>query len=363
MRKIIHVDMDAFFGSVEQRDHPSWRGRPVIVGGNPHRRGVVSAASYEARRYGIHSAMPGCKAFELCPHGIFVKPRMSRYAEESRAIFAIFRSFSPLVEGVSIDEAYLDVTENYLNTPSATLVAMAIRKRIYDERGLTASAGVSYNKFLAKMASERRKPDGLSVITPQAAREFLDQLEIGKFHGIGKVTAAKFRKMGVRCGADLLQLPRELLEAHFGKVGDFYYDIVRGVDNRPVETSSERKSLGRETTFQEDVADIATVKRVIGELSQRVSDLLKERGLAGKTVTLKLRYENFQTLTRAISGNTFICERDEIEPLALTALEKVDLAGRKVRLLGITVSNFFRDEEVAAPLQLEFNFDLPQGSF
>ena len=360
MRKIIHVDMDAFFASVEQRDNPAYRGKPVIVGAPPDMRGVVSASSYEARKFGVHSAMPSRRAYELCPHGIFLPVAMERYRDESRALYEIFRRFSRRVEMASVDEAYIDVTENLVNQPSATLIAMAIRKTIKDERRLTASAGVSFNKFLAKMASERRKPDGLSIIPPAAAKEFLAGLDIGKFHGIGKVTANKFRRIGVRTGADLLRLDIDFLTNSFGKAGAYYYNVVRGVDEREVETSNERKSLGRETTFLEDVDNVNTIRQTVVQLAERVSQLLKTHNLAGHTVTLKLRYDDFETLTRAHTGADALCDSVPIAQTALTLLNKLELAGRKVRLLGVTVSSFAHEKPLdTAPIQLEFDFDPP----
>ena len=360
MRKIIHVDMDAFFTSVEQRDNPAYRGKPVIVGAPPNMRGVVSAASYEARKFGVHSAMPSRRAYELCPHGIFLPVAMERYRDESHKLYEIFRRFSRRVEMASVDEAYIDVTENLVNQPSATLIAMAIRKTIQDERRLTASAGVSYNKFLAKMASERRKPNGLSIITPAAAADFIAGLEIGKFHGIGKVTAGKFRRIGIRNGADLRRLDLAFLTTGFGKAGAYYYNVVRGVDEREVETSYERKSLGRETTFIEDVGDIATIRKTVVQLAERVAQLLKADNLAGHTVTLKLRYDDFTTLTRAHTGADALADSVPIAQTALTLLDKLEIAGRKVRLLGVTVSSFAQEKPLSdAPIQLEFDFDPP----
>lgn len=354
--------MDAFFASVEMRDDPRLRNRPLIVGGDPDSRGVVATASYEARRFGVHSAMPARCARELCPHGVFMRPNMEKYKAESAAILEIFRRYTPMVEPVSIDEAYLDVTVNNLGQPSATRIAADIRRAIREERGLTASAGVSFNKFLAKMASEQRKPDGLSVITPQGAPDFLLALPIEKFHGIGKVTAAKFLKMGVRTGKELLALDRGILTANFGKVGDFYYNIVRGIDERPVEPEWERKSVGRETTFETDTRDTEKLSAVIGSLSGMVAARLRRAGLSGRTVTLKVRYCDFQTLTRAVSFPDPTAAPEKIAAAAGELLSGLAADSRPVRLIGITVSNFRGPDEPsgksAEPLfiQLEFDF-------
>jgi len=357
--------MDAFFAAVETRDDPRLAGMPLVIGGNPRERGVVSTANYEARKFGIHSAMPARRAYELCPRAVFMRPNIAKYVEESRAILEIFQRFTPLVEQASIDEAYLDVTENYLGNPSATLIAMAVRRAIFEERRLTASAGVSFNKFLAKMASEKRKPDGLSVITPAAAPAFLAALPIEKFHGIGEVTARKFLKMGVKTGADLLKLDKTILTINFGKAGDFYYHIVRGEDERPVTVEYEPKSVGRETTFQQDLSELSQIRAQTVLLAGKVADRLSRNQLAGRTVTLKLRYENFQTVTRAVTGDSRIDQPGEIARQALELLENTLLPGRKVRLIGVTVSNFAGDDAPKAmpPVQLEFNFDTPPESF
>ena len=355
--------MDAFFASVEMRDNPRLRNRPLIIGGAPESRGVVATASYEARRFGVHSAMSARRAQELCPHGIFMRPNMEKYKTESAAILEILRRYTPLVEPVSIDEAYLDVTVNNFGDPSATRIAADIRRAILKERGLTASAGVSFNKFLAKMASERRKPDGLSVITPQGAPKFLETLPIDKFHGIGKVTAAKFMKIGVRTGKELLALDKTILTANFGKVGFFYYNIVRGIDERPVEPVWERKSVGRETTFETDTKDAETLASVLRSLSTMVSARLRRAALAGRTVTLKVRYCDFQTMTRAASFPAPTDVPEQIAAAAEALLAGLSADPRPIRLLGVTVSNF-KSPDVppndAPPeptaIQLEFDF-------
>ena len=356
MRKIIHIDMDAFFASVEQHDHPELRGLPVIIGGSPEERGVVSTCSYEARAFGVHSAMPASQARRLCPHGIFLPVNYARYKEVSEEIRGIFKDCTDLVEPVSIDEAYLDVTVNHYNIASATRLAQMIQRQIYERTGLTASAGVSYNKFLAKVASDLRKPAGLSVIPPERAQEFLETLPIAKFHGIGKVTAEKFHSMGIRCGADLKKLDLPLLLSLFGKTGEYYYKIVRGDDDRPVEINGERKSVGKENTFPRDLSNQRRIRLEIRELAAQVASRMQRRHLAGKTVTLKVRYSDFQTITRAKSLRTPVDRAGSIATVALQLLKKTEAGIRPVRLLGVTVSNFCTESDRNAPEQLEFDF-------
>lgn len=339
-RKIIHIDMDAFFASVEQLDHPEWRGLPVIVGGRPEQRGVVSTASYEARQYGIHSAMPAKTARRLCPQGIFVEGNMQRYREISHHIRGIFREVTDLIEPLSIDEAYLDVSANKLNERSATRLAMYLQQRIYAETGLTASAGVSFNKFLAKVASDYRKPGGLTVIPPRLAKEFLFNLKIEKFYGVGKATAAAFHKMNIKCGADLYKLPLDILVTHFGKIGNFYYNIVRGVDLRLVTTGEMRKSLGREITLSHDVNDPAVLQTLLEKLSGKVAILLQRENLSGKTVTLKVRYEDFSTVTRSLSLPRPVNNQIALLQAGRILLKRTDAGARKVRLMGLSVSGF-----------------------
>ena len=340
MRKIIHIDMDAFFASIEQRDRPELRGKPVIVGGSAERRGVVSTCSYEARAFGVHSAMPMKTARRLCPQAAYLDVDMKKYRRESAKIREVFHRFTELVEPVSIDEAYLDVTGNKAGEPSATKLARAIQREIYLVTGLTASAGVSYNKFLAKIASDLRKPAGLTVITPEKALEFLDALPVGKFHGIGKVSAAKLTGMNIRTGRDLRQLDAATLSILFGKTGLFYYNIVRGIDNRPVETEDEPKSVGHEITLAEDCTDIRALRIMLRQLAHRVARRLLAKNLAGKTVTIKVRYENFETVTRSLSLHVPVCAGAEIGEIAIGLAAKTELAARPVRLLGVTVGNF-----------------------
>lgn len=343
-RKIIHIDMDAFYASVEQRDFPEYRGKPVIVGGSPEGRGVVAAASYEVRKFGVHSAMPAAKAVRLCPQAIFVKPRFDVYREASRQIREIFSQFTDLVEPLSLDEAYLDVTENHLNVPSATLIAQEIRKRIKEKTNLTASAGVAYNKFLAKVASDINKPDGIAVITPDKAEAFLEELQIRAFHGIGEATEKKMKKLGIASGKDLKAWDEIDLVEHFGKVGRHYYRIVRGIDNRQVKTHRIRKSIGKERTFSEDIDDLGWVNNFLDELSEKIADSMENKNAAGKTVTLKVRYDDFETITRSNSYSYYINNAAAIAESAKMLLEQTEVGDRKVRLLGITLSNLNLDE-------------------
>ena len=351
-RKIIHIDMDAFFASVEQLDHPEYRGKPVIVGGTPERRGVVSTASYEARKFGIHSAMPAKTARRLCPNGIFVEGNMRRYREISYKIREIFRELTELIEPLSIDEAFLDVTANKLNEPSATKAAMYLQQKIFQETGLTASAGVSFNKFLAKTASDWRKPAGLTVIPPARAQEFIFELAIEKFYGVGSATAREFHSMNVKNGRDLYALPLETLVRHFGKIGSFYYNIARGIDLRPVEPRESRKSLGREITLADDLADMTALRELLHQLAVKVSALLIKERLAGRTVTLKVRYEDFSTITRSLTAPESTAQASALEKIALLLLERTEVGKRKVRLMGLSVSGF-PDLTIPENIQLE----------
>lgn len=340
VRKIIHIDMDAFFASVEQLDHPEWRGLPVIVGGTPEQRGVVSTASYEARRYGIHSAMPAKTARRLCPDGIFVQGNMRRYREISHTIRNIFREVTDAIEPLSIDEAFLDVTNNKLREPSATKVALYLQNRIRTVTGLTASAGVSFNKFLAKIASDWRKPAGLTVIPPERSQDFIFQLKIEKFYGVGQATAKRFHELGITDGQALYNLPLETLIQHFGKAGVFYYNIVRGVDNRPVEPAESRKSLGREITLSHDLKDMIALKELLHRLAGKVSQLLQREKLSGRTITLKVRYEDFSTITRSMTMPGAVNQAKALEKTALILLERTEAGVKKIRLMGLSVSNF-----------------------
>lgn len=339
IRKIIHVDMDAFFAAVEQRDNPELRGKPVIVGGKPGGRGVVSTCSYEARKFGVHSAMPTNEAYRLCPHGIFVRSRFDAYKEASRIVRDIFFEYTDLVEPLSLDEAYLDVTENHKGNPSATLIAQEIRARIFKETQLTASAGVAPNKFIAKVASDLNKPDGLTVITPDQAALFLEELDIKKFYGVGKATQRKMHALGIKTGADLKNWSEIDLVKAFGKSGRHYYKIVRGLDNREVKPHRTRKSYGKERTFSEDIGDLDWVNNFLDELAQTISEGMKKIPTAGKTVTLKVRYKNFDTITRSQSLSHHTNDAKEISAIARQLLEQTEAGKRDIRLLGISLSN------------------------
>ncbi|GHO70238.1 DNA polymerase IV [Ktedonobacter sp. SOSP1-52] len=338
-RKIIHIDMDAFYASIEQRDRPELRGKPVIVGGDPNRRGVVATCSYEARRFGIHSAMPSRTAFKRCPHAIFVPPRFEVYRAVSTQIMQIFHDYTELVEPLSLDEAFLDVTHNKFNIPSATHVAREIKQRIYERTQLTASAGVSYNKFIAKLASDYKKPDGLTVITPQQASRFLESLPIQKFFGIGRVTASRFQEYGIHTGADLKSLSEERLRELFQERGSMFYHYVRGEDERSVEPIRVRKSVGKETTLAEDLAlsEHAEVIRILTDLAEKVERRLVELDLQAKTVVLKLRWSDFQLMTRRATLPQAFQAKEAMLHHIQDLLDQVGPQGH-VRLLGVTVS-------------------------
>jgi DNA polymerase IV len=343
-RKIIHVDMDAFFASVEQRDNPRLRGKAVIVGGDPARRGVVSACSYEARKFGVHSAMPSKTAVKLCPHAVFLKPRFEAYEEASRQVSEIFRKYTDLVEPMSLDEAYLDVTENRSGIATATATARDIKSKILAATGLTASAGVSYNMFIAKVASDYRKPDGLTVVTPVHAQEFIDRLAIGRFFGVGKVTERKFLEMGVRNGRDLRMMERSVLVRNFGKMGVFYYQIARGIDERFVNPCWIRKSVSCEETLDHDTDDMDEILALLDRLSLRLESDLFSLGKKGRTITLKVKYDDFQGITRSITLERPTDERLILLMHVKRLLEKTEVPERKVRLLGMGMSNFDREE-------------------
>jgi DNA polymerase-4 len=353
------VDLDAFFAAIEQRDEPKFRNRPLIVGGNPWGRGVVSTCSYEARRYGVHSAMPSRQALELCPHAIFLPPRMEHYAAVSREIFAIFAEFSHLVEPLSVDEAFLDVTHKPLGEPSATRLARQLQRRIWEKTRLTASAGVSFNPFLAKVASGVQKPSGLTVIPPERAREFLDALPIRKFYGVGPATAEKLEARQIFFGADLRALSRETLQETLGKMGHHLYDAVRGFDLRPIVPNRERQSLSKETTFAEDLVEPQDMRRELQKLAFAVAAALQLENLRGRTVTLKLRYDNFESVSRSTTLTEAVVDGAEIFSLTEELLfSRTAVPARRVRLLGIGVSSFSDPEELPAPrwIQVEFSF-------
>ena len=350
-RKIIHIDMDAFYASVEQRDNPALRGKPVAVGG-ARERGVVAAASYEARAFGVRSAMPSVTARRKCPNILFVPPRFDVYRQISRQIRAIFAEHTPLIEPLSLDEAYLDVTENRKGIASATAIAEEIRERIRAETGLTASAGVSYNKFLAKIASDHRKPDGLFVITPQMGPSFVETLEVGRFHGVGPVTRDKMNRLGIATGLDLRRQSLASLERHFGKAGAYYYAIARGVDERPVQANRVRKSLGAENTFGEDIFTFAAAQAALAPLIERVWRGGQNAGLRARTVTLKVKFSDFRQITRAHTSPAALQSRDELEGLCHALLATVFPAPRGVRLLGVSLSSFDSAPATAEASQL-----------
>ncbi|MBF9017198.1 MULTISPECIES: DNA polymerase IV [unclassified Oceanispirochaeta] len=356
MRKIIHVDMDAFYASVEQRDNPSYRGKPIVVGGPPNSRGVVSTCSYEARVYGIHSAMPSTQAYKLCPHAIFVSHHnFSKYKEASDIIREIFLSYTDLVEPLSLDEAYLDVTENKMNNPSATRIAEEIRARIYKETNLTASAGVSYNKFIAKIASDIDKPNGLTVILPEEAESFLAKLPIKKFWGVGKKTAEHMNSLGIETGADLKKLEMYECLDYFGKSGSYYYNAVRGIDERNVEPERTRKSLGRENTFPSDLTDPEEIMKELEEISARIEEDLKQQNLQGRQLTLKVKYHDFRLCTRSIQSPMVLENKEDILSLVPALLNKTDAGKIPVRLLGLSLGKLQGDLYKEADPQMELN--------
>jgi DNA polymerase-4 len=354
-RKIIHIDMDAFFASVEQRDHPEYRGRPVVVGGEPGKRGVVAAASYEARQYGIRSAMSSYIALRLCPEVIFLPPRFAQYKQVSRQIHGIFSGYTSLIEPLSLDEAYLDVTENKPNIPSATLIAREIKRRIREETGLTASAGVSYNKFLAKVASDYQKPNGLCVITPAQAADFIAGLPIGQFYGIGQKTAPKLQALGIRTGADLRNMPEEDMERLFGRSAAFYYHLARGRDERPVETEWVRKSVGAENTFERDLDDRTEMLRELEPLAEDVLGWMRRHETYGRTLTLKVKYADFRQITRSRTVAMPLHTLEAMLALLSELLNLTEAGSRPVRLLGVSVSNLDNADATLPVQQLRLN--------
>lgn len=332
--------MDAFYASVEQRDRPVLKGRPVVVGGDPNSRGVVAACSYEARKFGIHSAMPSSTAFRACPQVVFLKPRFDVYKSVSADIRQIFYEYTDLVEPLSLDEAFLDVTENKQCMPSATRIAQEIRYKIQRRTDLTASAGVSFNKFLAKVASDFNKPNGITVVTPGQADDFIDRLPIGKFFGVGKVTEEKMAGLGIKTGADLKRFDKLRLVELFGKAGIYFYNIAHGMDDRPVQPNRIRKSIGKETTFTEDTDDVEQMIEILNRLAAKVESLLEKDGRKGLTITLKVKYSDFQCITRSATLTTPVTDAAVIMTHVPRLLDNTEAGTRKVRLLGITVSNF-----------------------
>jgi DNA polymerase IV len=341
MRKIIHIDMDAFYASIEQRDNPEYRGKPIAVGGSPEGRGgVVATASYEARKFGVRSAMPSKKAVQLCPHIIFIRPRFDAYKQASEKIREIFSRYTDLIEPLSLDEAFLDVTTDKQNIGSAIEIAEAIRMAIKQELNLTASAGVSINKFVAKIASDINKPDGLTFIGPSRIESFMEKLPIEKFYGVGKVTAEKMRSMGLFSGADLKRLTEAELVKHFGKSGKFFYQIVRGIDDREVHPNRETKSVGAEDTFATDLTTIEELQEELKKIANVIHTRLQKHQLKGRTITLKIKFHDFRLITRSQSLPEPTSDLETIVRIA-TQLMTVALDDQdKIRLMGISISNF-----------------------
>ena len=338
--------MDAFFASVEQRDNPKLKGKPVIVGGDPQSRGVVAACSYEARKFGIHSAMACATAYKRCPHAAFIRPRFDVYKLVSCLIREVFLNYTDLVEPLSLDEAFLDVTKNKKGISSATQIAQQIRRQIFQStEGLTASAGVSCNKFLAKVASDFNKPNGITVITPEQAPAFIDQLPIRKFFGVGKVTEERMLNLGIKTGADLKKFSFDNLVHYFGKAGSYYYHIAHGRDDRPVQPNRVRKSYGKETTLKTDIDDTNQMMDILDGLARRVLEGLGREDRQGLTLTLKVKYHDFQSVTRSVTFPEPITDMDLIMDNVRRLLSTTEAGGKKVRLLGISVSNFLGDQK------------------
>src|SRR5438874_5670484 len=343
LRKIIHIDMDAFYASVEQRDNPELRGKPVAVGGS-RERGVVAAASYEARKFGVHSAMPSVIAKRKCPDLIFVAPRFDAYKAISLQIREVFADYTPIIEPLSLDEAYLDVTENIRGIISATKTAEEIRRRIRAETGLTASAGVSYNKFLAKIASDHRKPDGLFVITPEMGPTFVETLPVRKFHGVGPATAKKMEQIGVRTGLDLRAQTLDFLQQHFGKAGFYYYWAARGIGVRPVRADRTRNAVGAEHTFPDARFTYEAARDQLRDIIDTVWSYCERSGTRGRTVTVKIKYANFRQITRSRTGQMPVSTRGELEQLGNALLEPLFPVAKGIRLLGISLSSLLTEK-------------------
>ncbi|MDB9721327.1 DNA polymerase IV [Winogradskyella sp.] len=350
IRKIIHVDMDAFYASVAQMDHPELKGKPIAVGGGGI-RGVISAASYEARKFGVKSAMSGQLALKLCPELIFVKTDFERYKAISTKIRSIFLRYTDLVEPLSLDEAYLDVTKNKMGLPSATLLAQEIRQDIYNETGLTASAGISINKFIAKVASDYNKPNGQKTVNPEDVLPFIEALDIRKFYGVGKVTAEKMYLKGIFTGKDLKAKSLDFLSTHFGKSGSYYYDVVRGIHNSEVKPNRIRKSLAAERTFNENLSSEIFMLEKLEHIAEEVSKRLNKSKIAGKTVTLKIKYSDFTLQTRSKTLPYYVCEKAIILETAKDLLYQEKM-NNSVRLLGIALSNLNTDKSVVNQTQL-----------
>jgi len=336
-RRIIHIDMDAFFASVEQRDHPELIGKPVIVGGSPDSRGVVAACSYEARKFGVHSAMPSSQAARLCPNAHYIRPNIAKYRQVSQHIHRIFRQYTDCIEPLSLDEAYLDVSGK---SEAATHIAHKIKSQIHQELNLVASAGVSFNKFLAKLASDMDKPNGLFVIRPGDAQTIIDSLAVRKFHGIGPVTDKKMSNLGVFTGKDLRDLEFDVLLKHFKSSAKYYYQIARGIDTRRVQTGRKRKSIGAETTYANDISDEKEIELKLFDIAKKVAETLAKKELSAKTLTLKIKFSNFRQITRSYTSKTSINFSSDSALVSVIKLlvSRAELNGNSVRLLGVSCS-------------------------
>lgn len=354
-RKIIHIDMDAFYASIEQRDNPEYKGKPLIVGGDPNRRGVVATCSYEARKFGIHSAMPSLTAYKLCPKAIFLRPRIEIYKMVSRKVMNILHEYSELVEPLSLDEAFIDVTKSEKYKGSATLIALEIKERIFMELGLTASAGVSFNKFLAKMASDYKKPNGITVITKENSEKFIKNLPIGKFFGVGRVTKNKLNNIGVFKGKDLLKFSESELIEIFSEKGKSLYEFARGIDNRPVNPYRIRKSIGKEITLREDLEEKEEMIKILEDIAEKVCSNLTILNKKGKTITLKVKFSDFKHITRSITLEHFVKDKIEIMEQIESLMKIVNFKNKKVRLLGITISSLEENIIVEKSEQLSFD--------
>lgn len=352
-RKIVHIDMDAFFAAVEQRDNPQLKGLPVVVGGQPDSRGVVATCSYEARKFGIHSAMPTSHAYQLCPQAIFVPPRFPAYKEASVEIHNIFKKYTDTIEPLSLDEAYLDVSDCDVCNGSATLIAQQIRQDIFAAIQLTASAGISYNKFLAKLASDQNKPNGQFVIKPGEADRFLSTLPIGRFYGVGKVTEAKMHAAGIKTGSDLKNKDIRALQKIFGNSAEYYYEISRGIDNRAVSQSRVRKSLGAETTFQQDISDVNEMLEQLMKLLDEVLISLYKKELIAYTITVKVKYASFKQVTRSYTSDTVVSDQTLAKELIPVLLARTSVNKSSVRLLGVSFSNLLNVDQYSDSGQLK----------
>jgi DNA polymerase-4 len=357
VRRILHCDMDCFYAAVEVRDQPSLRGKPVVVGGRPESRGVVAAASYEARRFGIHSAMASAQAVRRCPDLVFLPPDFSRYRRESEAIFAIFDEFTPIVQPASLDEAYLDVSDHLGKWGSGTAIAREIRRRVREERKLTVSVGVGPNRLVAKIASDFHKPDGLTVVKPDQVEAFLAPLPVRRLHGVGPATERSLGELGVKTVEELRRLDVETLTERFGKWGEVLHAFARGIDDRPVSVERERKSLGTETTYARDLDRADAVESELVRLAGDVAEDLQKRHLWARTITIKVRYADFTTITRSHTVGVACCDAPSLVRLATALMRRTDAAARPVRLLGVTASNLVGGAPVQLPL-----FGLPSAA-